>query len=492
MDATATLTDIKFNEAKRGYDPVEVDNFLEKLGDAVVKLQDKVREAGRRADEAATRATTAEQRATELERRALDAEAKLAAGGGEAPADEAELTETLKKTLLLAQRTADDTVREATDEAERLRTEGRQQAARMVDEANRDAARRLAEAEADLAAKTEQESQELVAQITKLESLRDDLLADVELLDTHLASVRESLAVGVADLTELVEHPERLRARDRPTLRRPAEVSAATDTQMKPATAEAAADQGVDGGGEKPKPASADPGVSAEPAAAATVTEPTLPPAAVPARAKEGQAKDAPAKEGQAKEGQAKEGQAKGGPIRAALDPSDVGPSASSTSAGRQTPSPPRQHGSGARPGEVPTPGGAGPSVPPRPAASPDQAESSSSEAGKPRPAPFVFGRAPAGKGQDAAAAGSAASPVKSAPGEDGTGPVEDAGPPTQPIDLTEGASPDDGFLDELRRAVDEDNPLGPGDPDADAAMQAFFEQDRDDLPKRGRFGRRR
>jgi hypothetical protein len=51
---------------------------------------------------------------------------------------------------------------------------------------------------------------------------------------------------------------------------------------------------------------------------------------------------------------------------------------------------------------------------------------------------------------------------------------------------------PDDGFLDELRKAVDDETPLGPPDEDADRAMQAFFEQGTETEPKRTRFGRKR
>ena len=48
------LTDVKFSERRRGYDPEEVDNFLERVSDPVAQLQDKLREATARAEEADT------------------------------------------------------------------------------------------------------------------------------------------------------------------------------------------------------------------------------------------------------------------------------------------------------------------------------------------------------------------------------------------------------------------------------------------------------
>jgi cell division initiation protein len=44
------LTDVKFSQHRRGYDPDEVDNFLERVSAAVAQLQDKLRQATERAE----------------------------------------------------------------------------------------------------------------------------------------------------------------------------------------------------------------------------------------------------------------------------------------------------------------------------------------------------------------------------------------------------------------------------------------------------------
>jgi len=39
------LTDVRFSVSRKGYDPDEVDNFLERVSAAVAQLQDKLRQA---------------------------------------------------------------------------------------------------------------------------------------------------------------------------------------------------------------------------------------------------------------------------------------------------------------------------------------------------------------------------------------------------------------------------------------------------------------
>src|ERR687894_392166 len=101
MDLTArVLHDAEFREAKRGgYNTQDVDEFLERLAVAIDRQDAQLREARQRV-------AAAEARIAEAERRAEEAELRSVSGGGEAD-------ETLKRTLVLAQRTADAAIREA-------------------------------------------------------------------------------------------------------------------------------------------------------------------------------------------------------------------------------------------------------------------------------------------------------------------------------------------------------------------------------------------
>jgi DivIVA domain-containing protein len=497
MDATATqLTDIKFNEAKRGYDPVEVDNFLEKLGDAVVKLQDKVREANRRADDAERRVAEAQRAASAAEKRALDAEAHVAMGGGSA--DEDELAETLKKTLLLAQRTADETVKEANKEAADLVSGAEQKAARVIEDANRAAAKRLAAVEDEITARRSSETRELEEQVTRLEDVRVLLVADVEALEGHLTEVRSRLRAGADLLIEVLDDPARMQPPPRPTLQAaPIEtVIGATATPAArppigaPGPTEPAADTAKGSAG-------ADDSSDAAGAADATDRAPATDAATGAAGADDtADAADTGDTAG-----------TPGGPSLAAeTTGADAAPAAE-----------PAPNDLGRAPGSIPgaTRGPAVPTVPdravpsgparggaPLPGRAPGAASGGTTPSGPPRPPSEVPRSATDPSSADASArlfpadddpatptatAGAPTSPGGARPD------APEGGPPTQPVAVIErGPAPrDDGFLDELRKAADDD-PLGPMDADADAAMQAFFTSDDDDLPKRPRFGRRR
>ncbi len=102
------LREVEFRENLRGYSRAEVDEFLERLAVAVEGLQSQLRDALRRADLA--------------ERRS---------GEREDSGDE------LKRTLVLAQRTADAAIEDARHQAQGLLLDAKHQAENIVDETNR-------------------------------------------------------------------------------------------------------------------------------------------------------------------------------------------------------------------------------------------------------------------------------------------------------------------------------------------------------------------
>lgn len=102
------LREVEFRENLRGYSRAEVDEFLERLAVAVEGLQSQLRDALRRADLA--------------ERRS---------GEREDSGDE------LKRTLVLAQRTADAAIEDARHQAQELLLDAKHQAENIVDETNR-------------------------------------------------------------------------------------------------------------------------------------------------------------------------------------------------------------------------------------------------------------------------------------------------------------------------------------------------------------------
>lgn len=157
-----TLREVEFREKMRGYHPEDVDHFLEQVAAGIEVLQDRLRQAVERAQRAEAAASDA--------------------GGTD---------DTLRKTLVLAQRTADLAVQEAREQAARILASAEQQAQSILAEAE-DRGRRALE---DTVA-------EARAELSRLESSRSQVEQDVETLQrwveehkTHLqASLSEALA----------------------------------------------------------------------------------------------------------------------------------------------------------------------------------------------------------------------------------------------------------------------------------------------------------
>ena len=165
------LTEVEFREQWRGYSQNEVDDFLERVAAAVGELLDRLREANERA-------ATAERRL----------------------ADQAEDDE-IRRTLVLAQRTASTALEEAQAEA-----------ARIVG----DAEQRRAAMDAEIAERTERELGDLVARRRALEA---DIATLTAFVEEQRANVRTELQrqldaldalpdVKLPPVAELPELPE--------------------------------------------------------------------------------------------------------------------------------------------------------------------------------------------------------------------------------------------------------------------------------------------
>lgn len=346
MDITPQLLkEVKFSESWRGYDRDEVDEFLERVGAGVALVQGRLREAIERAEAAESRA--------------------------QAMGSRSEAEETLKRTLVLAQRTADAAVAEANETAARTISEAEARAQRMIADAEAHAAVLRAEAEAEVRRVIESTRAPLIEEIKELERVRNFLRDDIELLENHLAAQRERLRGQLGEIAALLDEPSMLRPEPTPETSG-VDPDAALSSLSEPAPVVTPAE---------PAPAVSEPVVADAP----TATAPPPPPAP-----------DAGA----------------AAPPRIDTGEHDLRP--------------------GAQPG-----------------------------------GPVAFDAAPVG--------------VATAPSSRGW---DDAGPPTQPVAIADIETQSDSFLDQLRRAVDDD-------PDDDVAMTAFFDQDDEERP-RSRFGRRR
>lgn len=219
-----TVRSAGFKTVKKGYDPAEVDDFKEKVAAAI---------------------ETAQNQATAMEARARAAVAKLqevsqqvTSGAGAPPPSAAsdEDSETISRTLLLAQRTADNTVAQANAEAEAISTKARIDATTVIDNARATADKLLEDGRLEGRRSAESERIKAENEVQALLARRDFLLSDVDHLEHHLGAQRERLRDAAVALQDLVERvPGGLGEMRRPLL------SASAESVLpapKPATSE--------------------------------------------------------------------------------------------------------------------------------------------------------------------------------------------------------------------------------------------------------------
>ena len=186
MDVTPQLLkDVEFREKKfGGYDPDEVDDFLERVGVAIGQLQLRLREVTQRAE--AAEARLAEQPAVPV-----------------LPPTEAD--DTLRRTLLLAQRTADAAVAEAQEEAQRIVGAAQDEAERIRAEDQARHERELQESQDEIRRAGDETRNRVLAEVDELEGIRNQLLAGVEVPERHVDDERARLQTTVSTLQGLLD-----------------------------------------------------------------------------------------------------------------------------------------------------------------------------------------------------------------------------------------------------------------------------------------------
>ena len=154
------LREVEFRERWRGYDPDDVDDFLERAAVALDELHERLREY-------TERAMVAEQRLTE----GADAEGAL------------------RHTLVLAQRTADNAVAEAQETAARMLRDAEERGRAIVGEARQEADRVAAESQ-----------HQVRVDVTLLETAKVQLQADIDALEQYLSEERAHVRSSLTEL----------------------------------------------------------------------------------------------------------------------------------------------------------------------------------------------------------------------------------------------------------------------------------------------------
>ena len=155
-----TIREVEFREKLKGYHQDDVDEFLERIAAGIEILQERMRQA-------TERAVRAEQRLSET----------------------TEADDAMKRTLVLAQRTADAAVDEARQQAQQIVASAQSQGQQIVMAAQEEAARIAEESQRDL-----------WTDIQRLETARDQLRSDIAALDQYLAAERGRLLQAMAEM----------------------------------------------------------------------------------------------------------------------------------------------------------------------------------------------------------------------------------------------------------------------------------------------------
>ena len=223
-----TVRSAGFKTVKKGYDPVEVDDFKEKVAAAI---------------------ETAQNQATAMEARARAAVAKLqevsqqvSSSPTGAPSTSDEDAETISRTLVLAQRTADNTVAQANADAESITVKARVDATTVIDNARSMADKLLDEARVEGRRSAESERIKAENEVQALLARRDFLLSDVDHLEHHLGAQRERIRDATVSLQDLIERvPGGLGEMRRPLLSASADSLPAPPPEASPVSAPPAA-----------------------------------------------------------------------------------------------------------------------------------------------------------------------------------------------------------------------------------------------------------
>lgn len=196
-----------FRTVRKGYDPAEVDALLNDAAAALEQAQQQATAMEARARAAVARLQEQQQAASPA---ADPAPAPVAAAPEpDAPrtpvqmgADEAE---TISRTLLLAQRTADTTIAEAETEADRIRTAARTEADATLDSTREMSSQLMEEARAEARKASEAERVAAANEVESLKARREFLLGDVDQLEGFLIDQRERLRGAARQIEALCD-----------------------------------------------------------------------------------------------------------------------------------------------------------------------------------------------------------------------------------------------------------------------------------------------
>jgi DivIVA domain-containing protein len=181
----------EFKTVRKGADPDEVRVFLNDVADELERAQNQSTAMEARARAAVARLQEVSEVGSPAAPTAVDASV-----------DE---SETISRTLLLAQRTADTTVAEARAEAGKIVAAANDEAAATLDSTREMAAQLLDEARLDARRVGETERVTIASEVEALKARRDFLESDVHQLELFLTEQRNRLRVAATSILDVTD-----------------------------------------------------------------------------------------------------------------------------------------------------------------------------------------------------------------------------------------------------------------------------------------------
>jgi hypothetical protein len=230
MELTPELFEkIEFTERRKGYDTEQVETFLEEAGTALAQVLARVRHTEERAAHAESRLADAEQKLTQAEqilaeadRRVQQAEQRAQQNqqsAAAAQANEQAEVEQAARTLLLAQRTAEETVAEARGQAQALIEDARAASDRQLREATAESEELVRRANEQAEVEFADRRAAVLEDVQGLEGRRSQLNDVITQMEARLAGYREDLRRAADELVAMAEDPGLLGARPTMSIR---------------------------------------------------------------------------------------------------------------------------------------------------------------------------------------------------------------------------------------------------------------------------------
>ena len=205
----------EFSTVKKGLDPDEVRSFLIEVAAEFERVQNQSTAMEARARAAVARLQEISEStppptepqpvvAATPEPQPVQESAPTSTSGDEVHAS-VDQAQTISRTLLLAQRTADTTIAEAEAEAARLRSAAEEEATRTLDSTREMSTRLLDEAREEARRTGEAERLQVESEVNSLLARRDFLESDVDHLQTFLVDQRSRLRDAAGEILELAD-----------------------------------------------------------------------------------------------------------------------------------------------------------------------------------------------------------------------------------------------------------------------------------------------